>query len=487
MVATFRCEELRSQAFGEVQIDVAELKKEAQKGEVNNICEKLSKIFKVAIDTYSTTAGRYEESVFNKKKMELFECLISVTQKHVEYHLSHFVRRVCVCVSDDTKKQIIDRKRRRGDKDWSGTLTLNALNDLEKWGTFEADGINWLNAHLSKYDLEAASVCECVCVCVNDPSVHSFEVSSVRRTLEVSLENTLRSSRESELYMFEKCALPEYVDGCLERVRVCLKQQQISPAEFWDISKECLSHAHTHTSDRFKLAAKGLGVHDLDGTSSRVCLGRYVCLLGSTKDTLHQRAFDVFNIKFSSDDKGVPRHWPDMTSEAIQKSFLTARNDALEVLSIFDKYNLGDSLSPSGEAEEEIKKILSEPLMSENEKQIATEKAVALMDRACRDALLVQSSGGAGTKIPLWFWFVLVFLGWNEFIYVVSNPLFFVCVLGVVAVAIVAYYTGRADILMNISRQTLSMFTTILVPLLHTVHTQLQPLGTKKLETNSKT
>lgn len=78
MVANYRCQELKEEAYAVVKADVEMLQAKSDSGLVEGFNVECEKIMKTAVDLFSDAAGHYDKKVYNKILAELREHIISL-------------------------------------------------------------------------------------------------------------------------------------------------------------------------------------------------------------------------------------------------------------------------------------------------------------------------------------------------------------------------------------------------------------------------
>ncbi|KAL1306423.1 hypothetical protein AAFC00_005124 [Neodothiora populina] len=167
-----------------------------------------------------------------------------------------------------------------------------------------------------------------------------------------------------------------------------------------------------------------------------------------------------FEDKFRYDDEGVPRIW--RPTDDIEGVYTRARESTLELIPLLSKFKLSatetlpdleswigkqppsatpadeEDLTPIGGVDEEDGRSLEEELTV-----LSHAKAEDLRQRFKKtaDGVYVEakrSAIGGVTQVPLYFYGLLLALGWNEIVAVLRNPLYFV---SLILLSIGAYVT----------------------------------------------
>ncbi|ERT00165.1 protein SEY1 [Sporothrix schenckii 1099-18] len=154
-----------------------------------------------------------------------------------------------------------------------------------------------------------------------------------------------------------------------------------------------------------------------------------------------------FEDKFRYDDAGVPRIW--RPSDDIEGIYTRARESTLTLIPLLARFRLAatiappdlpgwignqpagvepedeDDLTPIGGVDEEEGKSLEEEMtvLSESKRQ-----DLVIRFKKTADGVYVEAKRGALggiTQVPLYFYGILLMLGWNEILAVLRNPFLF--------------------------------------------------------------
>jgi len=163
-----------------------------------------------------------------------------------------------------------------------------------------------------------------------------------------------------------------------------------------------------------------------------------------------------FELLFRHDKDGLPRRF--QKTDNIRELFKNARDKALKLLDLFGVFSLPafDQTTETGEmdttntttadAKDEkkvTKKIRPEDdtiniILSDSVKKQRESEFLRQVEGALTDAESELERRDMQTKIPMWLFGVIAFLGFDEFMYVLRNPffMFFVILLGAAAYAV---------------------------------------------------
>lgn len=145
-----------------------------------------------------------------------------------------------------------------------------------------------------------------------------------------------------------------------------------------------------------------------------------------------------FEDKFRYDDAGVPRIW--RPTDDIEGTYTKARESTLALIPLLSRFRLAESyappplpdwighapdavvpddeedLTPIGGVDEEEGKSLEEEMtvLSEAKRQDLVVRFKKMADGVYVEAK--RSAIGGVTQVPLYFWALMVALGWNEIV-----------------------------------------------------------------------
>ncbi|KAK3944464.1 protein SEY1 [Diplogelasinospora grovesii] len=168
-----------------------------------------------------------------------------------------------------------------------------------------------------------------------------------------------------------------------------------------------------------------------------------------------------FEDKFRYDDDGVPRIW--RPTDDIEGVYTRSRESTLTLIPLLSRFRLAETyappdlpgfigaqpagaepedeedLAPIGGVDEEEGKSLEEEMtvLSESKRQDLVVKFKKTADGVYVEAK--RSAIGGITQVPLYFYAVLLVLGWNEIVMVLRNPMLFLLILIIGGGTYVAY------------------------------------------------
>ncbi|KAI1262377.1 RHD3/Sey1 [Xylariaceae sp. FL1019] len=180
-----------------------------------------------------------------------------------------------------------------------------------------------------------------------------------------------------------------------------------------------------------------------------------------------------FEDKFRYDEAGVPRIW--RPADDIEGIYTRARESTLTLIPLLSKFKLSttytppdllgfighqpasaepedeDDLTPIGGVDEEEGKSLEEEMtvLSEGKRQDLVVRFKKMADGVYVEAK--RSAIGGVSQVPLYFYGILLALGWNELLTVLRNPILFMLLIILAGGTYVAYNLNLLGPMMQMS------------------------------------
>ncbi|CAN8103948.1 unnamed protein product [Discula destructiva] len=232
-------------------------------------------------------------------------------------------------------------------------------------------------------------------------------------------------------------------------------EKPTSEKDLWDRIWTVFVSIVTDAQSRFKDRAKNLEATDGEVEVGLWRLRRksWVALRDKVEEEVMEgnillKLRENFEDKFRYDEAGVPRIW--RPSDDIEGIYTRARESTLQLIPLLSRFRLAETigppdlpafignqpngvepsdeedLTPIGGVDEEEGKSLEEEMtvLSESKRQ-----DLVIRFKKTADGVYVEakrSALGGITQVPLYFYVVLVLLGWNELWMVLRNPILFI-------------------------------------------------------------
>jgi len=131
---------------------------------------------------------------------------------------------------------------------------------------------------------------------------------------------------------------------------------------------------------------------------------------------------------FKFDENRVPRDWT--PEDDIAKHFTVAKKKGLELIELFRTSQL------------QIAGVDEFPLLADGSLASLEEQYEQATQPLFREALDRQRANSVNTALPYWTYIVLIVLGFNEFMLVLSSPMYYVPLILMCAMAYAAHTMG---------------------------------------------
>lgn len=170
--------------------------------------------------------------------------------------------------------------------------------------------------------------------------------------------------------------------------------------------------------------------------------------LDEISDNLSSIIIQRFESVFNYDDAEQPRHWREISMAELKKIFRESKNYAFLIIDILQKnikVELIDDYLPNNFIKDEVI-------------EKGKNKAKRKIQEICRDAQYIQETGSKMSlkNVPLFFWVILLILGWNELLFFIRFffrlniilPLF----LAAAVILSTLFFNGNMEVLSTINK-----------------------------------
>ncbi|GAB7340788.1 hypothetical protein MBLNU457_7159t2 [Dothideomycetes sp. NU457] len=449
LLAQFRCDEISKEvlvAFDEIIIPLEEQQTTATQSGSPVVIPELGKAMNVArsklIQDFETEASRYHKGVYKSKQAELaqkvdgrlktlFQGQLSAAHKA---GVADFTEAVTTAVKAGQKKSggyefqdiVVSEKKKamsRFESEAKGTLIENA-----SWSTYQQE------LSLYQRDLDRVS--------------SQLRKDEMRR-LATRIERWVRT-RLDELVGLEFNALGSGRGGS----GAPDKGEKSSEKELWDCIWNLFTETVTAAEKRFTDRASSF-----DASPDEVEVGLWRLRRKSwgvlrakldeemMEGNLLLKLRENFEDKFRYDEEGVPRIW--RPSDDIEGIYTRARESTLELIPLLSRFKLASTSAPPpldawiGKAPATVSAADEDDLapiggVDDDESRSLDDEMTVLSDtkradlsirfKKTADGVYVEakrSAIGGVTQVPLYFYGLLLALGWNEIVAVLRNPAYF--------------------------------------------------------------
>ncbi|KAG0216464.1 Dynamin-like GTPase that mediates homotypic ER fusion [Mortierella sp. NVP41] len=411
LLAQYRCDEIANTAFVTFQEKIKEFRQPIESGNiVEDLGPKMQEIRGVAMKSFDKDASRYHAEVYKRKRADMLTKANSMLEAYFLGQLKNL-----------HKKAV-------------NMFSANLQQALRTEGSEFAAVVNSSKKEVVDYFLQGAKAIKLEeTEWVYDEELYQLEqglreFATAQREKELNkMLNNLEKHLRKELDEPVGLALNNPGPGMWGRV-ITIYQRTVEDAEQ-------LLHKKARTFD----------LNQEEQAELVVNLRRQAWVLMTKK--VQEESVDGmmllklrnrFEEKFRYDDHGLPRVWkPD---DDIDTPFRKARDETVELIPLFAKINTLDPAKGEKfelEATEDFDFDQSLKVLSEARQQEITTKFKRESDAFYLEAK--RSVVATQAKVPYWVGVALVVLGWNEFLAVITNPLYLM-VVAMVGVPMIAMW-----------------------------------------------
>lgn len=442
LVARFRCEEIAAQAWGTFETSLAEAQKATNNGlggpkVVEGFGRVIESIRSGTLEIFDSLASRYEKSVYKAKRADLLN--------KVDTRLANLYKAQLLALH---KKAVAIFNN-----------AVSASTNEQSKSTPFIDVVR--KARLDALDFFVTNATEASV----DPHVftHNDELSN----LEAELDDAETKVKRQEIKKIStkilkkiKSTLFTDLDGYFQSPEEDIWDKVLTffnnTIQFAVSSATKLPTDKNGLVDGSKAPDFGVGASPEENEESifKIRCEAWIALDARLKEIIKEdnillRLRETFEDLFRYDDNGVPLVWK--AGDDIEGPYLKAREQALKILPIYSNAvtKSGKPIIPDVDLEkyyEEnpedsgdfvVENSTFSTRLSANRQQEITKKFKKQADAAYVEAK--RSTTQVFSRIPAWFYVILLVLGWNELMAVLRNPLLFVFVLLAGAGAYVAH------------------------------------------------
>ncbi|KAK3847589.1 MAG: RHD3/Sey1 [Linnemannia gamsii] len=396
LLAQFRCDEIANTAFTIFQEKIKEFRQPIESGNiVDDLGSKMQEIRGVAMKSFDKDASRYHAEVYKRKRTDMLTKANSMLEAYFLGQLKNLHKKAVNMFSVNLQQAL-----RTEGSEFSVVVNSSKKEVLD----FFLQGAKAIKLEETEwvYDEELYQL---------EQGLKEFATAQREKELNKMLNNLEKHLRK-ELDEPVGLALNNPGAGMWGRV-ITIYQRAVEDAEellhkkarTFDLNKEEQAELILNLRRQaWVLMTKKVQEESVDG----------MMLL-----KLRNR----FEEKFRYDDHGLPRVWkPD---DDIDTPFRKARDETVELVPLFATINTLDPARGEKfelEATEDFDFDQSLKVLSETRQQEITTKFKRESDAFYLEAK--RSVVATQAKVPYWVGVALVILGWNEFLTVVTNPLY---------------------------------------------------------------
>ncbi|KAF9914058.1 Dynamin-like GTPase that mediates homotypic ER fusion, partial [Lobosporangium transversale] len=396
LLAQFRCDEIANVAFSAFVEAIKDFKRPIESGHlVENLGPRMKEIRDTTIKSFDKDASRYHSDVYKRKRSEVLTKANSMLESFFVGQLKNLHKKAVLLFSG----QLQEALKVEG-TEFAGTAAAAHKDAVGFFLTgakaIKLDDTDW-EYEEEIYQLE------------NDLK----ELSATQKEKEITkMQATLEKHLKKELDEPIKLVLDQPGPGMWGRV-VTIYMRAVDntekllqkKAKSFDLKDEELEQLVTKLKRQgWILTTKKVHNESVDGLMIYKLINR-------------------FEERFQRDERGLPRVWK--PTDDIDTPFRNARDEAIALIPLYAHIDNTDPATGTKltlESTDDFDFDQSLIVISESRQQeLANQlrrKADATFVEAKRSVVATQA------KVPYWVGVALVILGWNEFMTIVTNPLY---------------------------------------------------------------
>ncbi|GMM27875.1 dynamin-like GTPase [Martiniozyma asiatica (nom. inval.)] len=443
LVARFRCDEIMNDVYNIFLLSYQDTDFDKIESDSNAVLNDMKKLRNNSLELFDQQASRYNLSVYQERRTILLSKI------------------------DSTLKIIYDTQVDKISSEiLSNLVSLVSSSKKNRKGTPYVDIISSVTEDLlKKFEIE----------------VSFFEI-----------DEAYSASKETELF---KIKLYEFVENMKNKERLSLisrvtrsfqkkfKEYTVeslnSPtesswdeilSEFKNIEDKSLAKYASNDNDEydFQLGLDSKTNHNTAQELKKLFWTKFYDIIHDylTEDSIARILRNVFEDSFKYDDDGLPRIW--RTFDEVDNCFNTARskwNKLLPVLSVAKLLD-GEEIIPDVDishqhSESDVESDIEE-MPNHFFAHILTEKQQNKVSHRLKketDAIYIEAKRSivANTSsIPIYIYIIIAILGWNEFVFVLKNPLLFLLSILLISGFYLAYNTQMLGPIISVTTAALN-------------------------------
>ncbi|OTA94044.1 hypothetical protein M434DRAFT_72107 [Hypoxylon sp. CO27-5] len=476
LLAQFRCDEISREvlvAFDQAIVPLEEQQAEAGRSGKPIVLPNLGEIGRETrekcIKSFETQASRYHKKVYSIKRADL-EGKIDQRLKALYQGQLSAAHKACVTTFSDAVSSAVKAGQKSG-----GAYEFAEIVDKEKTKTLETfrkeaqslaiPGVAWTNFKpqyvLFEKELDEVSA-----------RLRKEEMRRLATRVERWVKSRLNDSVGLE---FNKLGSGRGGSGAPET-----GEKPATEKDLWDRIWNGFISIVKEAEGRFTERAKSFEASEEEVEVGLWRLRRksWVALREKIEEEVMEgnillKLRENFEDKFRYDEAGVPRIW--RPADDIEGIYTRARESTLTLIPLLSKFKLSttsappdlpgfigpqpdgaepedeDDLTPIGGVDEEDGKSLEEEMtvLSESKRQDLVVRFKKTADGVYVEAK--RSAIGGITQVPLYFYGLLLVLGWNEILAVLRNPILFLMLVIIAGGLYVSYNLNLLGPMMQMS------------------------------------
>ncbi|KAG2179969.1 hypothetical protein INT43_003756 [Umbelopsis isabellina] len=409
LLAQYRCDEIAN-AASEIFIDTVSVLKVPilDKGQlVQDLGPQMTEARSQALKSFDKEASRYHAGVYEKKRFDLLKKLNAQLSVYFVGQLRNLHKSAVIMFQDSIKSElkkpsynfadVVDNATRNSEKHFKEGAQSIILPDTDWSYDSEFDQLQDDFAELSA-------------------QARSDEIKKMTKMLEKQVEGDLT-----------------------EPTSIALNNPS---SEMWHKILTVYKMAIANGQETLIKKAKSFNTSDeeLDESVKNLVKQSWLLLRRKIDEELADsmvllKLRSKFEDKFRYDDEGLPRVWK--PEDDIDAHFKKAREETLALIPLFAKIDTTRDSDLEVESDEDFDFARSLTVLGESKQQDITTRFKRESDAFYLEAK--RSIVATTAKIPTWLIVLLIVLGWNEFMAILTSPIYLITFVFLVTAGYVVY------------------------------------------------
>ncbi|KAJ3187631.1 Dynamin-like GTPase that mediates homotypic ER fusion [Irineochytrium annulatum] len=445
LLAQHRCDEIAKEVYEKFTAAIVKFKAPLESGQVpESFGSETNALTSSLLDEFDSAASRYHAAVYQEKRSEFFDRMATALNVFYVQLLTNLHKQGVEMFKSSLQSKVT--------ADESGGFMVKMRESMLEAETFyktgaeaaKLKGASWENdKHLAKFleairliadEKRAEAISKMIAAFEKSAKTTmsesvQFAMNDASPTMWKSIVTAFKNFLDlTNAQLRKKCSGAYFIESCGAKLR---EADVLDDLGFESSEEEITNLFNAFRWQSWQILLEAIQKE----TADEILLGR-----------LKAR----FEAKFRYDDKGVPRIWK--LDDPIDNFFKAASDDVEKLIVMFARIDVPLQMIPSEIIEDE--NFNPSCLTVLNAAHLQT-----VRDRFKKDAdmLFIEAKRSmviTTAKIPFWFVALTIILGWNEFMTVLSSPLYFIMLAILGGGAYTVWYLGMVGPLYSVVKAT---------------------------------
>lgn len=394
MLSHFKCEENAKDAYQVMVSEMEDLtetimKNKKQKKDFKEYCQPF---VNKAFETYNENSWRYIHEIVEEKK--------ELLKQNIHDFLYPLYCKNCSFTYFEKLKEF-------------AAFMDKYQNKFTKGGKWKEEVTNKMNEIIVYIEETSRSF-------VVEPFDWVFDMTRIKK----ELQDIVISVQDMMISVLHNSVIASNIHIFDEKANEILKEAN---SDMWSSLRKCLNDSISKTrQDILDILITNVPDQEPSSSIHKSFEDKAVEIVTESSKYVLFKMKSAFDAKFNYDEHGRPRVWT--LNDNINLIFEEARNRGLQVLRLFSFSHLRDSTTSNLEPIEGIDK-LNQVLIEHDEIEEIEEKFDQLISHVYETAEASIKAQSSQQKIPVWAWTILILLGWDKIIKLMSHPLILIILL----------------------------------------------------------